>query len=199
MDQTEKRERLRLFYAVELPEAVRQLAAEHIAHLRRVAPHGGVRFGRPENLHITLKFLGEIEAHLQETASRAAERATDGLEPFELRMEAAEAFPPRGPARVLWLGITDASGRLALLQERLEEECERENFPREKRPFHPHITIARLGRTSVTEARRLTRAHTEAEVRSDPFTATEIILMKSELGPGGSRYSPLSRHRLSGV
>ena len=199
MDQTEKQEGLwRVFCAVELPGSVRTLAAEHIARLRRAVPEAKASWVRADNLHVTLKFLGEMEPERALTAlSGAAARAADKVTPFELKLEGTGSFPSRGVPRVLWLGIRDRSDSLALVQQRLEDECASENFARESRPFNPHLTIARL-RTPV-RARELASIHQETQFETEVFGVTELFVFRSELGPGGSRYTALARHRLGGT
>ncbi len=188
---------VRVFCAIELPAHVRAGAADHIAHLRHAMPEVRASWDRAEKLHITLKFLGEIEQSRVEALSRAAARATASVEAFDLALEGTGAFPPRGLARVLWLGIGDPTGRLARLQSRLEEECASEGFAREERRFHPHITIARL--RAPAGARKLAALHQETGFKTIGFGASDLVVMRSELGPGGSRYSEISRHRMSGI
>ncbi|MCA1630274.1 MAG: RNA 2',3'-cyclic phosphodiesterase, partial [Acidobacteria bacterium] len=111
-----------------------------------------------------------------------------------LSIEEAGTFPPRGAARVLWLGVKDESGRLAQLQRRLEQECEAAGFPAEPRAFKPHLTVARL--RTPKDAHALSEAHRHATFGPYDFQVSELLVIRSELGPGGSRYTPLSRHRL---
>ena len=186
---------VRVFCAIELPPEVRLSAAKHIATLREGAPHVRASWDRAEKLHITLKFLGEIEQGRIEALSGAAARAVEGVQGFDLCIEGAGAFPPRGLPRVLWLGVTDPSGGLARLWHRLEDECAAEGFAREKRPFHPHLTIARL--RAPEGARRLAEMHKQAGFKAASFTTAELTVVKSELGKGGSRYSTISQHKLS--
>ena len=183
---------LRVFCAVELPPEVRARAAEHGATLRDRVREARASWPRAENLHLTLKFLGEIEPGRVEALSSAASRAAQNTRPFNLTIEGAGAFPPRGTARVLWLGIKDSSGELARLQNNLEDECAREGFKREERPFHPHLTLARI--RAPQGARELARLHQEAGFEAIEFAVTDLVVMRSELGPGGSRYTPVSRH-----
>jgi 2'-5' RNA ligase len=150
----------------------------------------------PEKLHITLKFLGEIDERRAAELGSAATRAARNVSCFGLRIEGAGSFPPRGVARILWLGVVEETGALARLQQSLEDECAREGFPREARPFHPHITIARLRRPEG--ARRLAVLHQEKGFAPASFEVADLVLMRSELGSGGSRYTELSRHALGG-
>ena len=183
----------RVFCAVELPAEVRARAAGHIERLRDAA--GDVRAGweRAEKMHLTLKFLGEIETARVADLSSAAERAVKLVQPFELSLAGAGAFPPRGLPRVLWLGVADATSGLARLRHSLEDECERAGFARERKPFHPHLTIARL--RGPSGARRFVALHQEMSFSSDAFKIDELIVLRSQLGPRGSTYMEVSRHR----
>jgi 2'-5' RNA ligase len=187
-------ETLRVFCAVELPEEVREAAAAHAARLRRDCPEARASWARPAGLHITLKFLGELERGRVAELSRAAGAAAEGCEPFRLSVEEAGTFPPRGAARVLWLGVRDESGGLARLRRRLEAACEAAGFAREGRAFKPHLTLARL--RSPRGALELSEAHRRTPFGPHAFDVPELLVMRSELGPGGSRYTPLSRHPL---
>jgi 2'-5' RNA ligase len=185
-------ESLRVFCAVELPEAVRDAAAAHVARLRRDFPEARASWPRAASLHVTLKFIGEVEPARVVDLSHAAAAAVEGFAPFGLSVEEAGTFPPRGAAHVLWLGVRDESGRLARLQRRLEEECEAAGFAREGRAFKPHLTLARLRQPKG--ALELSEAHRRSTFDPHAFKVSELIVMRSELGPGGSRYTPLSRH-----
>jgi 2'-5' RNA ligase len=188
---------MRIFCAVDLPDDVRARAAAHISRLREAPRTSPLKIGweRAEKLHLTLKFLGELTPERVEALTRAASRAAESVEKFALTLEEAGAFPAHGNPRVLWLGLRDETNHLNALHERLEEECARENFPREARRFHPHITIARI-RLPNAAARQLAKIHSEAGFAPASFNVNELIVMQSQLGAGGSRYTPLSRHPL---
>jgi 2'-5' RNA ligase len=185
----------RLFCAVELSTEVRERAAAHIARLREKLPDLRAGWERTDKLHVTLKFFGDVEHSRIEALSIAISRAADTIAPFKLDIAAAGTFPPHGNPRVLWLGIRDSSGSLARLHNSLENECAAAGFKREQRPFHPHITLARLRQPAA--ARPLADLHRELGFKPLELPVNEILLMRSELGPGGSRYEALSRHRLS--
>ena len=187
-------ESIRVFCAVELPEEIRAAVVAHAARLRREFPDARASWARPEGLHITLKFIGEVEAARVESLSNAAGAAVEGLKPFRLSIEESGTFPPRGAARVLWLGVKDESGRLKQLRRRLEHECEAAGFPAEPRAFKPHLTLARL--RTPKDAHALSEAHRQTPFGPHHFGVTELLVIRSELGPGGSRYTPLSRHQL---
>jgi 2'-5' RNA ligase len=183
---------VRVFCALELPAEVRDRAAAHIARLRELAPEVRASWERTEKLHITLKFLGEIAPERIETLSGAASRAARMSQPFTLALSGAGAFPPGGSPRILWLGINDSAGALLRLQSHLEEECAAAGFAREERPFHPHLTLARI--RAPQGARELARLNQEAGFEAIEFPVTNFVVMCSELGPGGSRYTEISRH-----
>jgi 2'-5' RNA ligase len=190
----EGRTPLRVFCAVELPDELRTRVGERMRRLRSEFSDVRAAWEKPEKLHITLKFLGDIEQARVEALSSAASRVVASLEPFELTIDEPGTFPPHGQPRVLWLGIVDASGRLAFMQHALETECAAVGFPRESRAFKPHLTLARM--RSPHGARELADAHRETPFEPQRFKVSELIVILSELGPDGSRYTPLSRHRL---
>src|SRR5919205_4141575 len=156
MSDTDTHKRLRLFCAVELPAELRARAYEHLVRLRESAPHVKASWEREEKLHVTIKFFGDVEASRVAALTDATARAANAVPSFELKLSGAGTFPPNGNPRVLWLGVEDASGRLAQLQQRLEDECAAAGFPRDTRPFHAHVTLARL-RAANAAARRLAR------------------------------------------
>jgi 2'-5' RNA ligase len=185
----------RLFCAIELSEEIRTRAAEHIARLRSALPRVRAGWERPEKLHLTLKFLGDVEQSRVPALSLAAERAASSVAPFTLTIADAGAFPTHGPARVLWLGLRDSSGSLTRLQQSLEDECAAAGFKREGRSFHPHLTLARL--RQPTGARTLAAQHQELGFQAMELNVSKIALLRSELGPHGSRYTMLSQHSLT--
>lgn len=185
---------LRVFCAVALPSEVRARVAAHIEHLRSALPGVRANWDRAEKLHVTIKFLGEIELARVAALSLAASRAAASVPPFELAIEDAGAFPSQGPPRVIWLGVADSSGGLARLQSTLEDASADEGFTRETRPFHPHLTIARL--RTPQGARRLAALHKDKSFEAARFPVEELLVLRSELGPGGSSYTEISRHSL---
>ncbi|MBD0370557.1 MAG: RNA 2',3'-cyclic phosphodiesterase [Pyrinomonadaceae bacterium] len=186
--------RLRLFCAVELPQGVRAQAARYIAWLREAAPDVRASWDREDKLHLTLKFFGDTEEDRVAQLSDALSSAASTVNSFKLLLRGTGAFPPSGLARVLWLGVTDSSGRLDTLNRRIEDECAPLGFARERKRFHPHLTIARL--RSPEGARKIASQHKSMEFESDAFTVAEIVLIKSDLGPQGSRYTKIGQYRL---
>jgi 2'-5' RNA ligase len=159
--------------------------------LRPLAP--GVAWVAAENLHITLKFLGGVETPRLELVEKALERAVAGAAPFDLTIAGLGAFPTPTRPRVIWAGAVGGKSELVALAGRVERELAPIGFPREERPFSPHVTLGR-----VREPRRNERLG-EALVRTatDPFGTVRVerlSLMRSDLSPRGARYSELSGH-----
>jgi 2'-5' RNA ligase len=185
----------RLFIAIELPSNVRRALKDHIHHLREAVPDARASWAREDNLHLTLKFFGDTRQARVEGLSGATQRAASAVAPFEMIIGTSGAFPPHGEPRVLWIGIEDPEGQLALLHEVLEDQCARAGFAREKRPYHPHLTIARLRQTQ--DARRLSQIHKEMGFDRESLAVTHLALIRSELLREGSRHTVVARHLFS--
>jgi 2'-5' RNA ligase len=185
----------RLFIAIELPTSTRQGVQDHINQLRQAFPETRASWICEENVHLTIKFLGDTPVTKVEALSQAVQRAAHQVLPFELIVCECGAFPPRGQPRVLWIGIKDPTNNLTKLYRTLEDECANAGFTREGRPFHPHFTIARL--RQPPGARRLAELH--KEIGFDPVAVkiSDVCLVRSELKSEGSRYTAISRHGLS--
>jgi 2'-5' RNA ligase len=184
----------RVFCAIELPQAARSLVLQHLARLREAVPDAKASWARDANLHLTLKFLGEIPKASVADFSSSASRAVAGLAAFSIRLEQTGVFPKHGPARVLWIGIEDSSGKLGELHWQLENEAMKENFEKDDRPFHPHLTIARVRQPQHAGA--LATAHKQMEFPPIEIAVSELLVIRSELSSAGSKYTVISRHRL---
>lgn len=185
----------RVFCAIKLPSLVIEKISEHITLLRAAAPDSPASWSRPENVHLTLKFIGEIAQNRIADLSQAAADAVAGFSPFEIQIKDTGSFPKHGMPRVFWIGVNDPSGRLAQLQAKLDEECLRLGFEKEARAFNPHLTIAR-GR-KPQGARALAALHKEAGFTSIQVCVNELSVIRSELSSKGSNYTTISRHVLS--
>jgi 2'-5' RNA ligase len=184
----------RVFCAIDLPPDLKQKLANHVSQLRH-ASDVKASWIRADNVHLTIKFLGDVPVANIEELSHAAAGATQSLSPFRLTAEQCGVFPSHGPPRVLWIGITDSGGKLAQLHAQLEEECAMARFPKDARPFHPHLTIARLRHSK--NARTLGAAHRALNFEPVEIAVSELLVIRSELGQAGSKYSVISRHPLS--
>jgi 2'-5' RNA ligase len=183
---------IRSFVAVLLPDAVRTRLAATIAELRPRAP--GLAWARAENLHLTLRFLGELRAEGLEGAREAVRAAATGVGPFTVALGGLGGFPsPRAP-RVVWAGVTAGADELTALYAALEAALIARGIPGEARGFHPHVTLARARERRGAEglARALGAGPGFGEMR-----VTAVHLMGSELDPRGARYSVLGEAPLS--
>lgn len=177
---------MRSFIAIEIDEnARRRLGAVRGAG---ILEGGGVRWVRPESLHLTLKFLGEIAPSAVPLVTEAMEEASQDVGPFYLELKGLGFFPDARRPRVFWAGIRDRGGGMARLHARLEEALGRRGFPMDTRPFHPHLTLARIkGRLD-----RPPRMEGRGDDLFGAQTVHEMVLFKSELRPQGPRYTSLS-------
>lgn len=184
----------RIFCAIELPEPVRNLVLRHIARLQEAVPEARASWARDANLHLTLKFLGEIPKNSVADLSQAVSLAVRDVPPFSIRLNYSGAFPNHGQPRVLWLGINDLSGRLVELHARLENAAEKAGFAKDARRFRPHLTIARLRHPD--NARALSAVHQEMGFAPVDIAVEELVVIRSELSSEGSKYTIVSRHSL---
>ncbi len=189
---------MRLFVALELPPEVKEAAARMQDRLK---PSGaGVKWVRPEGMHLTLKFLGEVEDERLPGLPGALDRACRGRGALELELAGCGAFPGRGRPRVVWLGVAGQVGELAGLARALEESLARLGFAPEKRPFKAHLTLGRVrqgGRgRRAPDTRELSRLLAGLGAWQGPsFRAGKLALMQSTLTPRGAIYQP--RHVIS--
>ena len=167
MTSSRRPEQLRLFVAVTLPPEVRAALAEVIGRLRD-ADVPGMRPVAPEALHITLKFLGNVDASRVPDLAAALTAAGDGSVPFRIALQGVGGFPSLEAPRVLWAGVADDAGSLGGLARRVDEACASAGFPREQRPFSPHLTLARMRDTASPSDRR--RAGPRWPMREAPST-----------------------------
>jgi RNA 2',3'-cyclic 3'-phosphodiesterase len=184
----------RVFCAVELPREVREKLEDHTVRLRRQVPDVAASWSRVENIHLTLKFFGNVAVDRIATISAAASQTVKGFSAFEIEVGGTGVFPRTSRAQVLWIGVSDPSGKLSALQSKLEDQCVAAGFPKEDRAYRPHLTIARIRKPDG--ARRLAETHLNLPFKSIPLTVTELILFRSELSSKGSKYTSISKHHL---
>jgi 2'-5' RNA ligase len=185
----------RLFIAIELPTNTRHKIQQHIDRLRRELPDARASWTREENLHFTLKFFGNVSVGKVEDLSNAIQRATTRISPFEMVIVGCGAFPPKGNPRVLWIGVSPATQTPCQnLFEALEDECAKAGMPREHRPFHPHLTLARLRQPA--DSRHLATLHQQTNFNPITAEVRDVCLIRSELSSAGSRYTVVARHKL---
>lgn len=185
----------RTFCAIELSAHVQSHIASHLERLRANAAPSDVSWSRVENIHLTIKFFGDVEAKNISPIASAASRAVSTFQPFPISIAGAGAFPKTSQPRVLWIGVKDDTGQLSELHARFEKEAAGEGFIEEARGFHPHLTIARIRKPAGAQL----LAETNQQLGFEPVetTVNELVVFRSELSSKGSKYIALSRHHLS--
>jgi 2'-5' RNA ligase len=182
---------VRLFVGLEIPASVRENLAtlmEKLSALEKQSSGKKARWVRPGNLHVTLKFIGEAAPNKLDEIVAALSTVRYG-QPAELQFRGLGFFPDEKRPRVLWAAI-DASPNLAAIAGDIELQLEPLGFPREKRAFTPHLTLARLELPGISET---LRAAVRESVERDfgALRAGEFHLIESKLKPSGAEYTTL--------
>jgi 2'-5' RNA ligase len=179
----------RAFVAIALPADIKTALGELQQRLRATGLKA--RWVRPENMHLTLKFLGDIDPSAAEGIEKAMQHAVDAEAPFSVAVAAVGVFPDPKRPRVLWVGLNDEDRRLLKLQQSLDEALSEIGFPREQRPFRGHLTLARFRDAGDRELlSHLLQEYHRIEIGQ--LTVAELILFRSDLRPSGPLYTRLA-------
>lgn len=180
---------LRAFVAVKPPDAVRR----HIEVLQSTLRSKGLklRWVRPQNIHLTLKFLGDIPVAQVADVAAAMQRVAGEQPPLMLTHQGIGVFPGIRRPRVLWTGLGGNLERLQRLVKQLEIELEALGFKREKRPFKAHLTLARV-KAKLNPERLLQALQGVGDYEPLAFDVAQMVLYQSELHPQGARYTTLA-------
>ena len=183
---------IRVFIALDIaPEARRGLVAA-MRELQTAIPNG-VRWVDPAGIHLTLKFLGNIDPNLVEPVFQGMRGSAEGTAPFQLRLFDLGLFPNARQPRVLWAGVAGELKPLEGLQQRVDESVSPLGFPRERQPFRPHLTLGRV-REGVAPAIRSQIGATLYSIPlgpSEPWLVDAVHLIRSTLTPTGAIYASL--------
>jgi 2'-5' RNA ligase len=185
----------RTFVAVELTPEIRGRANQLIAKLRRVV--ADVRWVEPENLHLTLKFLGDVDVLEIPRVCEAVNAAVDDFSPFELEIIGAGAFPDLVRPRTLWLGVGEGAEGMAELHDRLQSALAPLGFREEGRRFRPHVTLGRV-RDSYEDSRFAQVFAEHADHHAGNMLVGDVTVFSSELSRQGSRYEVLTHADFGG-
>lgn len=184
---------IRAFVALLLDDEIRAAVAAEIDRLRPLS--AAVAWVPAPNLHVTVKFLGQqSDARLAEAGDALAE-ASAATAPFTMMLRGVGAFPGMHQPRILWVGVAAGAMEARTLHARVEAALEARRFPRDGRPWHPHLTIGRVfdprrWRRNTSPALHQAIAHAErAELGN--LAVSRIALMRSDLSPQGARYREL--------
>ncbi|MGD0654519.1 MAG: RNA 2',3'-cyclic phosphodiesterase [Thermoguttaceae bacterium] len=187
---------VRTFIAIEIDAAVRARAAELIGVLR--AAEADVKWVEPQNLHITLQFLGEVPEEQIAAVCQAVEQGAAHMPPFDLEIRWAGAFPNANRPRTLWIGANAGSDRMADLHDNVALELSELGFQDEDRKFQTHLTIGRTrSGKNAAELGRLLKQH--ADFDAGCMRVEKVTVFSSRLERGGPLYDVLSTARLSGT
>ncbi|MBK5969651.1 MULTISPECIES: RNA 2',3'-cyclic phosphodiesterase [Thiorhodovibrio] len=183
---------MRLFVAAPLPGFL----IEDLQVLRRSLQSAGLkaRWVPPDNMHLTLKFLGEVGSQQLPSLGDTIHAAATGIPPITLVAKGIGGFPNLRHCRVLWVGLDGETQRLTALQQRLSAQLQSLGFPRERRAYHPHLTLART--RAPLDARHWVEPF--ADWTSQTMTIDQLALFASELKPTGAEYRCLHRATLTG-
>ncbi len=184
----------RTFVAVEMGDAVRERAARLIRAL--AASQADIRWIEPHNLHLTLKFLGEVPFEEIPAVCKAVERAVAGIEPFRLELLGVGAFPNIRRPRTLWLGAGAGQAEMEALQHAIERGLKKLGYRPEGRKFKTHLTLGRVRRAGPALARLAELLAEHASYQAGASPVEEVTVFASELTPEGPVYSALSRAQL---
>lgn len=179
---------IRCFVAIELPRDVRHRIAQLIDEFEK--GDYPVRWVSEENLHLTLKFLGEIPAKLVADVVKRLETVREEFSLFSLSLKGIGGFPTQHSPRVIWLGVDQGKAQLLQIQRRVEEALLEIGCKPEERTFHPHLTIGRVKGRADFEALFKVQYH------SKEFRVDALTLFKSTLTPSGPIYERIGKFPL---
>jgi len=181
---------MRCFLAVELPESVRERLRSLQDRLQSVIR--GVRWGRPDQIHLTIKFLGDVPDARLSAVCRVAELVASACPQCDITVGGTGCFPPRGPVRIIWAGLVDPPQTLFDCQRRCERDFMPLGYPPEERRFHPHLTLGRVNASPFPGDVRGAVGR-EAGFSCETFTARELVVFESILSSAGPTYTAICR------
>ncbi len=184
---------LRSFLAIELPTAILSRIGEVQRDLK--SSKADVRWVSLENIHLTLKFFGNIEESQIEAIVSSIERFVHTIAPISIAVRGMGAFPGLKNPRVIWIGLHDEKKFLVSFQNRMEQELQKAGFQPEDRPFHPHLTLGRM-RSNRGKDDLVKEMERYREEEFGSFQADRVVLFKSDLTPKGAIYTALREVRL---
>ena len=183
-------EKIRAFVAIRLPESVLHAIGKVQDRLRRSG--FGIRWVRTEGIHLTLKFLGDIDKGAIDGIRSAMEESVKGVSPFTLQGKGLGVFPDFRRPRVVWIGLDGDTKALTTVQGQLETHLDTLGFPKEKRRFKGHLTLGRAkGRLDKDKLRKELEKLDAFE--TDPFLVESLNLYQSTLRPQGAIYTKLAQ------
>ena len=199
MDLDQSNHTLRLFVAIEVPEAIRKEIQRLQSRLQSLASGGPIKWTPQEQLHLTLRFLGAVQRGHLEDLTRCLESACRQFSPLELVAANVGFFPENRSPRVIWLGVSCLQGQLAPLADAVQASSLEYTNEAPLGQFVAHITLGRIKRLDSGEASNLVRfAAIRPSVVLGPWIAREVLLMQSQLSALGACHSKVGSFSLCG-
>ena len=184
---------MRIFIAIEIPAEIKKRMAEAQGRLKVSGVEAS--WTRPEGIHLTLKFLGEVVEQRIPEVMNALALAVKGMDRFRIEIAGVGAFPNPKNARVVWIGVSGDIERLSSLQSSVEEAMSGMGMEREDRKFTPHLTLGRIKYIRSRDA-WVNALDAMKDIRLSGFDAEAVSLMKSELQRSGAVYAEIGRVEL---
>lgn len=183
--------KMRMFMAIALPDAVRTALGQVCEVLAAQMPQRSVRWVKPDLMHVTLRFLGDTAVTQLPTLTADLDRVAAHHAPLDLRVSGLGCFPNRRRPRVIWAGLKGELTAVQSLKQEIDGILEPLGWPREARPFQPHLTLGR-----VNDSRKLQGVEWGTKVAEMVVPVTAVHLIKSELTPRGPIYTVYHTSRL---
>ncbi len=180
--------KIRTFISVVLSDEIKGKLGEVIESLRET--DAGVRYVKPENAHLTLRFLGYVNESKVEDIKIALGTALQGIKPFDVSFLGIGAFPNVNVPKVVWAGIREGRETLHEIRDRLEENLSKIGIEKERRQYHSHLTVGRV-KSERGRDKLVSWLKSNAELEIGSMKVSEIILMESMLKKEGPEYFPL--------
>jgi 2'-5' RNA ligase len=184
----------RIFVAVDISDEAREKAGEYAARLAERTPASGIKFVRPEKLHLTLRFFGRCDDDQLKRVTDAVRIAAETITPFRATVSGTGLFPDERNPRVLWLGVGGELDQMLKAKTLIETEFAKPGSMPKAERFVPHLTIARIKDSRLS--RDIVDRHLASQFGPVEFEVNEIVIYESRLLPAGSEYSPVVRFKL---
>ena len=185
--------KIRTFIAIEIPPHIKKEISEIQRHL--MVRDTRISWPKPDNIHITLKFLGDVDASAIAPIARVVEEAVEQIPPFNVKIGGVGTFPSGSKPRVLWIGAKSEDSLLVKCAESIDSNLGELGYEKETRAFRAHLTLGRVkSQFKIDEV--LERLNESRDFECDDFRASEITVVQSTLHASGAIYTPLKRIRL---
>ena len=182
---------IRCFIAIALPQEIKIGLEQYIRSLRKISPD--IRWVRAENIHITLKFLGEIEQDLLDKVEFSLKSISEVFQPFYIYLKGSGSFPNEKRPRIIWVGIEALQNNLLLkIYNWIENRLETLGIKKEQRKYTPHLTIGRI--KFPQNMNKLFQYMKQYPFQGEQFGVKEILLMQSLLKPSGVEYKVIDKY-----